>query len=788
MATAKLTADTSQVTSALNDVNKGIRDIVTSTATLNSSTTASTQKQAEAYQSVADKIKSVGSELTQTITKSNAFTEVMSGINLVKEAWGFLASAVGSVKDTLMEMEAKATMKSALQGLSQEGENLNDVLSRTLEITRGVASGGSIQASVNTLMTQGFNLSAEALEKLIDVSGIYSSTTGQDMNTVMQKLAIGSQRERDATFEKMGVIIKTKEALEEYADSMGTTVDLLSESEKSNYLMIKAVDQLKNKFNEAGISAMSLESPISTVFNTMSANAKKVKYEISNYFSAIVGEILFVKRMNEENSQVFFQDLLNTSLAKTLKANKELSTEYVRQLDLVGGKLTDTQVEYYKKMYLLDKEQEQSKKVLSGQQLKDVKRIGEQKLDILVEQFKKEQGDTMSFELAKTNYLSIYKDKRSEMYKESARENLSETDFAQLGTTKMEKEIVKFDETGKRYVQKVKYTFDEVVNILSEGSGTGGTSLFGDFFKPPEQLDTDGTIASIDAEAERVSTELADKEQVRIDNLNTLKSKISNRNAENKYKQETTGERKKNEDLLKLEKEYFGDGGLLDQVQAENSKKDKIDEKKNIDEMKEYRRSAYLDQLTWEQDFDKQQADYKKEVDGDKLKVIKQEKEEKDKLDKEEKDKKQAVLDKANAVYTATAMSLYNDLIAGEEDYMQRALAVAMQTAGSEIFQDGIKRVWKGGGDMLDPLTFSKGAVQFGYGLLEMGAGATMGYAGAKIMPKTSSASESNSKETASQDRKANQKQSNTTDVYMYPDERSFLRSQKKAQQKLGGK
>ena len=142
------------------------------------------------------------------------------------------------------------------------------------------------------------------------------------------------------------------------------------------------------------------------------------------------------------------------------------------------------------------------------------------------------------------------------------------------------------------------------------------------------------------------------------------------------------------------------------------------------------------------------------------------------------------------AVLSAAANSFYNDLINGQEDILQRTAAIALQTAGSQIFADGLERMWKGGGDMLkfsNPVLQAEGSEQFAYGIAEVAGGLALGYAGKKLMP-SSGGSEDTSKSTAADDRnKFKGQNQGTMDVYLYPDEKHYLRSLNKSFAKIGG-
>lgn len=224
--------------------------------------TANTEQAQQSVKKLNDEVKKESDVVKETATNWDKLGQKIIAIN---SAIGLFQEAVGALSafnDTIKKMEGFQTQATALSLMSKNGENLNDVLSRSVEITKGVVNQYDILGSVNQLMMKGFELSSASLEKLIDVSGIYSSVTGQDVNSVMQMLAMASQRERDATFEKMGIYIDIDAVLQQYAKTMGKTVEQLGEAEKSTALLENAMDKMKAKFEETGLSAASLESPI----------------------------------------------------------------------------------------------------------------------------------------------------------------------------------------------------------------------------------------------------------------------------------------------------------------------------------------------------------------------------------------------------------------------------------------------------------------------------------------------------------------------------------------------
>jgi hypothetical protein len=83
-----------------------------------------------------------------------------------------------------------------------------------------------------------------------------------------------------------------------------------------------------------------------------------------------------------------------------------------------------------------------------------------------------------------------------------------------------------------------------------------------------------------------------------------------------------------------------------------------------------------------------------------------------------------------------------------------------------------------------NPVKQAEGVEQFAYGLAEVGAGIGLGYAGKELMPSN----EGTSKSTAADDRNKFEAQKDSQmSVYLYPDEKHYLRSLNKSLAKVGG-
>lgn len=667
MTTVNLTANTNDVIQQLEKINATLL-----TMSDNSKKTS---------KDTADAAKEATNKWTELNAKIEVFNKVIQG------GLGYLTH----FKDTILEMEGFQTQATALSLLSKEGENLNDVLKQSLEITKGVVNEYDLLAVTNKLMMKGFNLSEEALAKLIDVSATYSSTTGEAVASVMEKIAQASQRERDSLFEKMGVYIKTKDVLDTYAKSIGTTAEKLDEATKSSVLLDAATTAMKEKFDDLGLSAASLESPITHTFKraeTAMTQAKDVAVGLaaSIYVDLVNSfEYLFLKASGMTNEALWKiqdeSDAKNIMAALTSEMNKLVSDE------------ADKLVKFSKLPF-----QEQEK--LREQSSKDT------------EEFAAKQEELL-------NKVQALKDQVGVGALGDAYGFISQ-DTANL-IQKLESDVAKI---GTKAVQK-----SEMIKAMAKETQTSWVN----FADLPEEKK--GHAAKVDPVKSIVDS-----------------MKNSSEEAKTVYS-----------DALKAMGDF--NKGVIESTK--------------LTKEEELAQTLADDKLKYEL--------IKMNMDNE-ARIIEDGLQNQRKIMEKDAAEKEKIKQMSYNVLNEAANEFYNSVISGEEDLLQRVAAIALQTAGSNIFADGLERIWKGGGDMLkfsNPVKQAEGSEQFAYGLAEVAGGLALGYVGQQMMP---SASEGTSKSTAAEDRnKFGSENQASMNVYLYPDEKHYLRTLNKSFAKIGG-
>lgn len=669
---SKLTIDGAQMISVFEQMNKSLKILAEGSSKVG---TASSE--------AAEKAKTKWEELN---AKYQFFTKGLSdGIGLLTK-----------FKDTILEMEGFQTQATALSKMSRAGEDLNSVLANSVEITKGVVNQYDILAATNNLMMKGFNLSEESLTKLIDVSAIYSSVTGEAVSTVMGKIASASQRERDSLFEKMGVYISTKDVLDVYAKSIGKTVDQLDEATKSSVLLETATDKMKVKFEETGLSAASLESPITHTFKRAETSIKQaqdaaVAFAATLYVDVVDAVEYLMLRQKASNAQIWKMD--DEQKAKTQMAL--LKSEMQKLAADEAKRVAD-----YKALSFSEQEKNKEQEQKGSKAFED-------KLDGLlkkVQAFKDEVG------------VGAYGDAYGFLSQETADQiQAMESQIAGIGTLVVEK--VKAIESLKQNAKKSWVDFADLPADEKKEKETG--------------------------KADAVKDDWEEVYNATVDEQKKL-TELEQKNTDDEHRKEVDAINAKTE-LLKAGYEIERD---IATQQSEWKKKLAEFDKKEAEKIEKKKVKSFLDEEFKLQD---------------------------------EKERLQKMGLQKSAQFTSM---LINDVLLGEKEFRKEMIGDFVKGIGEQMVADGTFHVFAGlAKAWVNP---AAGFGEAKAGAAEVGAGIAMG-ATAKAIGTTSSESESKSKETAAADRnstKGDQKQK--MDVYLYPDEKRWLRSLNKSNNKLG--
>lgn len=218
------------------------------------------------------------------------------GIELAALPAGALA-AVGAVVAIGAAFVALGNRGAALIGLAESFDRLTNsvgITSATLLKDLRAAAAGTV-SDFDLIRRANFALAgavgefgtqfAEKLPKLLEIARVQARATGQDVNYLFQSLVTGVKRGTPLLIDNTGIVLKVSQANQDYAESLGKTVEQLTSEEKQIALLNAtleagqtAIDALGNAHETAAEKIARGQATITNILDTL-AVAVQPAYE-----------------------------------------------------------------------------------------------------------------------------------------------------------------------------------------------------------------------------------------------------------------------------------------------------------------------------------------------------------------------------------------------------------------------------------------------------------------------------------------------------------------------------
>ena len=204
-------------------------------------------------------IKGVGTRLT----------ELNSGIQLARQAFGALQAA----GEAAISGEIANNAEKVFNQISGGADNASKVMEKLREVSRGLLDDTTIQQFAGSLRIAGVEFSETA--RILDLSSRVALATGQDLETVSQKIKDAALAGRQGEFDRLGVVVRVNEELKKRAEAEGKVVDEMSKAEQVAIRMDILTEKLGSTMAAAGIDTSGL-----------STNIRGVKTDLAHDFSS----------------------------------------------------------------------------------------------------------------------------------------------------------------------------------------------------------------------------------------------------------------------------------------------------------------------------------------------------------------------------------------------------------------------------------------------------------------------------------------------------------------------
>ena len=338
-----------------------------------------------------------------------AFSVLRSKLLLVNFALGLGIRQLSRFVATSAKIES---MQTAFNTLSGSTEVSSEAFEKLQIATDGTMSKFDLFQQANNAMILGVTKNSDEMAEMFDTAQRLGKALGRDTASSVESLITGIGRQSRLMLDNIGIIVKSEEAYERYAEKLKITTNQLTDAQKKQAFLEatleatrEAVEKLpeevgdaQDSFDRLKASSMNLAGAIGSQLSP----AFSVFSGLTSDFFDLVSKSLnkFVGLEKAQKSLAFQQNLLNKLTETNLKENKGLIAQTEKRI----AKLKE-EIEVITSSVEVEKDKELAKKKLEKareQELNRMNKVG----DMILENAKRRsilnESIAEELELAKT--------------------------------------------------------------------------------------------------------------------------------------------------------------------------------------------------------------------------------------------------------------------------------------------------------------------------------------------------------------------------------------------------
>ncbi len=203
---------------------------------------------------------------------------------------GTAVAAVAGLVGNSVRLALKAEPIAGGFGALTESRGLGDqaeVLERLRTAARGTVSDLQLMTNANAALQLGAAGSTKELELLVEAGRRLGKAMGRDATEGFNDLALGIGRQSKLILDNLGIIVNADQVYEDYAKSVGSTTEKISDQEKKLAFVAAAYDAVRQKMADLGDEQETTGEKIDRV----QASFSNLSVALGNRFLPAIGEV-----------------------------------------------------------------------------------------------------------------------------------------------------------------------------------------------------------------------------------------------------------------------------------------------------------------------------------------------------------------------------------------------------------------------------------------------------------------------------------------------------------------
>lgn len=283
--------------------------------------------------------------------KDSGATATVSGVasSVVKltTVMGTLA-AVGRIAAGAFDMAEEGAKLQRLADSGSEvarqlGGDMDLIIQKVKEASRGTVSEMDIIASSNKAMMLGLGADADQLANLMEIAAFRGRAMGVDTTQAFDDIVRGIGRSSPMILDNLGIVVNANETYTKYAEKIGKSANELTKAEKTQALLNRVLEEGNNLLDEAGGLADDNASAFEKLHTQMEDNRNRAKSLAADGISPLVKYLADSTEAMNNNAAAL--ERMDEGLYKDYQAHKVLTPEM--QSLIAGAERGRAMMEYY---------------------------------------------------------------------------------------------------------------------------------------------------------------------------------------------------------------------------------------------------------------------------------------------------------------------------------------------------------------------------------------------------------------------------------------------------------
>jgi len=229
------------------------------------------------------------------------------------------------------------SMERAFNTLTGGTELSSEAMNKLQEATNNTMSQFDLFQQANNAMVLGVSKNSDEMAEMFDIAQRLGRALGRDTASSVESLVTGIGRQSRLMLDNIGIIVKSEEAYEAYAEKLGVSTDELSDADKKQAFLSATMESARKKIKDLGDEVLTnqdsydkLKASSSNLATELGNTLQPVLSGLSKGFASIadsITETLKVTRIanKEYDMDASLQERREIVLARITKAERKLA-------------------------------------------------------------------------------------------------------------------------------------------------------------------------------------------------------------------------------------------------------------------------------------------------------------------------------------------------------------------------------------------------------------------------------------------------------------------------------